>query len=129
MPAQKVLSIDSLPVVLTKRSWSKKPLSKLTREDRKDIASIVYLVEEIIYPTNQKAAKIIQAGIKAKRAEGYCGGFLTCLNYTGPDVYMCHECKRKKENPRYHRRSTEYGDLMKAKREMAKKSKMRGYSR
>src|SRR5579885_2326140 len=101
------LKLEEIPYAIRQ-----KPLGSLTRADRKVIAGMLF-IKEIVQESFQKQARIMQDTIRRKRKEGYCGGFVYCLEYTGKK-YMCDNCRRKKANPTYSRKMSEYGRIRKA---------------
>jgi hypothetical protein len=108
------LIVNDLPQILRKRK-----ISDLTKADKKLILGMLS-IKEMVQASYKHQAKLIQDTIRKKRDNGYCGGFIYCLNYSG-DNYMCPTCKKQKANPSYSRRTSEYGQIRKAEREKARK--------
>ncbi len=110
------LIVNDLPQILRKRK-----IQDLTRADRKVIYGML-AIKEMVQKSYQKQAKLIQDTIREKRAAGYCGGFVYCLQYTGKS-YMCEGCRKQKANPSYSKKLSEYGKIRKAEKEKERQSK------
>jgi len=113
------LTLDDIPHAIRH-----KLLGTLNKRDRKVIYGMM-AIKELVQESYQKQARIIQATIRKKRDEGYCGGFVYCLEYTGKD-YMCAKCKKQKANPSYSRKMSEYGRIRKAEKEAARQARASG---
>ena len=111
-----VLTLEEIPAVIRQ-----KKLGDLTRSDRRVIAGMLF-IKELVQKSYQQQARIMQATIRRKREEGYCGGFVYCLEYTGK-AYMCAKCKKQKANPNYSRKMSEYGRIRQAERAKERQSK------
>lgn len=108
-----VLRIEEVPAAIRK-----KPVVKLTKADRKVIAGVLF-IKEIVQEGYRKLSKTTVEILRQKRAEGYCAGWVYCLNYSGKH-YMCNACKQKKANPMYRRHMSKYGQIRQIEREKAR---------
>lgn len=58
-----------------------------------------------------------------KREHGYCGGFVTCMTYTG-NGSTCKNCLVNHANPKHKNTRSEYGLLSKQRKDAARARKV-----
>lgn len=105
---------------------------KLNVTDLKEVTGMILIKDRVQQYYSEDAHKRTTLR-RFKRANGYCGGDVWCLAFTGPDKSLCPTCHKHMQNLRngvvkYKRGVSAYGQLRKRERaeEKAERDRTKG---